>query len=143
MQLTNVQVLNAMQALNSIGQQKLPIKLAWKVTTAVRTLEPFAKAVDEPLKDIRTKYATRDHLGNFVEATDNEGNTIPNTVTIPNDKIATVNQEMDELLKQTVEVTNVSFKLSDFPDSMELEPAMLSALYPLVVDEPPTELKLV
>ena len=143
MQLTNVQVLNAMQALNSIGQQKLPIKLAWKVTTAVRTLEPFAKAVDEPLKEIRTKYATRDHLGNFVEAVDNEGNPIPNTITIPNDKIATVNQEMDELLNQTVEVTNVSFKLSDFPDSMELEPAMLSALYPLVVDEPPTELKLV
>jgi hypothetical protein len=143
MQLTNVQVLNALQSLSALGQQKLPIKLAWKVTTAARTLEPFGKAVEEPLKEIRLKYATRDHLDNLVEAVDQDGKTIPNTITIPNDKIAIVNKEMDELLLQVVEVSNVEFKLSDFPDTMELEPAVLNGLMPLLKEEAPTELKLV
>jgi hypothetical protein len=143
MQLTNIQVLNAVQALSSLGQQKLPFKLAWRVTTAMRSLEPFAKAVEEPLKEIRLKYALRDHLDNFVEAVDKDGNTIPNTIQIPNDKIAIVNKEMDDILFQTVEVHNVEFKLSEFPDTIELEPAVLSALVPLMKDEPVQELKLV
>lgn len=143
MQLTNVQVLNALQALGALGQQKLPIKLAWRVATAVRTLEPFGKAVDEPLKEIRLKYALRDHLDNLVEALDEKGNPIPNTFQIPNDKIVIVNKEMDELLLQVVEVANVEFKLSDFPDTLELEPAVLNGLMSLLKDEPSTELKLV
>lgn len=143
MQLTNVQVLNAIQALSSLGQSKLPFKLAWRVTTAIRSLEPFAKAAEEPLKEIRLKHALRDHLDNLVEAVDKDGNTIPNTIQIPNDKIAIVNKEMDELLSQTVEVHNVEFKLSEFPDSIELEPAVLNGLVPLMKDEPATELSLV
>ncbi len=143
MQLTNIQVLNAVQALSSLGQQKLPFKLAWRVTTAMRSLEPFAKAVEEPLKEIRLKYALRDHLDNLVEAVDKDNNTIPNTIQIPNDKIAIVNKEMDDILFQTVEVHNVEFKLSEFPDTIELEPAVLSALVPLMKDEPVQELKLV
>lgn len=143
MKLTNVQVLNALQAINTISQQKLPIRLSWRVSTAARTLEPFAKAVDEPMKEIRLKHAVRDHLDNLVEALDEKGNPIPNTIQIPNDKIAIVNQEMNELLSQEVEVSNVEFKLSEFPDSMELEPAVLSALMPLMVDEPATELSLI
>lgn len=142
MQLTNFQVLNIMQALGAVSQQKLPVKLAWKVTTAVRALEPFAKAVDEPLKEIRTKHANRDHLGNLVEALDKDGNPVPNTITIPNDKIEVVNKEMDELLTQTVEVSNVSLRLSDFPETMELEPAVLTALLPIIKEEE-NELKLV
>jgi hypothetical protein len=143
MQLTNIQVLNAVQALSSLGQNKLPFKLAWRVTTALRSLEPFAKAVDEPMKDIRTKYALRDDAGNFVEAIDKDGNNVPNTVQIPNDKIALVNKEMEDLLAQTVEVHNVEFKLSEFPESLELEPNVLNALTPLINEEPAPDLKLV
>jgi hypothetical protein len=143
MQLTNVQVLNAIQALSSLGQHKLPFKLAWRVTTAVRSLEPFAKAAEEPMKEIRLKYALRDHLDNLVEAVDNDGNSIPNTIQIPNDKIAIVNKELDELLSQTVEVHNVQFKLSEFPESLELEPNVLNALTPIINEEPAQELKLV
>jgi hypothetical protein len=143
MQLTNLQVLNALQALNVLGQEKLPIKLAWKVTTAIRSLEPFAKAVDEPMKDIRMKYAIKDQLDNYIEAVDDTGNAIPNTIQIPNDKIAIVNKEMDELLNQTIEVQNASLKLSDFPESTQLSPAILHALTPLIKDDIPAELSLV
>ena len=143
MQLTNLQVLNAVGALNVLGQQKMPIKLAWKINTAIRSLEPFAKAIDEPMKDIRIKYALRDQLDNLVEAVDKDGKNIPNTIQIPNDKIAIVNQELDELLSQTVEVHNVAFRLSEFPDTLELEPSVLNALGILITEDEPTELSLV
>jgi len=80
MQLTNVQVLNALQGLNTISQNKLPIRLAWKVTTAIRSLQDFAKS---------------------------------------------------------------EFSLSDFPETMELEPSTLTLLTPILKDEPVQELKLI
>lgn len=143
MQLTNVQVLNVLQGLNTISQNKLPIRLAWKVTTAIRSLQEFAKAVDEPMKEIRTKHALKDEAGNFVQAVDENGKEIPDTIQIPNDKIAIVNQEMNELLGATVEVSNVEFSLSDFPESLEMEPSVLSLLMPVLKDEPTAELSLV
>ena len=143
MQLTNVQVLNALQSLNTISQNKLPIRLAWKVTTAVRSLQDFAKSLDEPMQEIRTKHALRDDAGNLVEAVDEKGEKIPNTIQIPNDKITIVNQEMNDLLSIVVEVNNVEFSLSDFPETLELEPAVLTGLTPLIKDEPAQELKLV
>jgi hypothetical protein len=143
MQLTNLQVLNALQSLSTIGQHKLPIRLAWRITTAIRSLEPFAKAVDEPMKDIRMKYAIKDQLDNYIEAVDDNGNAVPNTIQIPNDKIAIVNKDMDELLSQMVEVLNVKFKLSEFPDTLELQPAVLVGLTPLITEDEPTELSLV
>ena len=143
MQLTNLQVLNALQSLSTISQHKLPIRLAWRITTAIRSLEPFAKAVDEPMKDIRMKYAIKDQLDNYIEAVDDNGNAVPNTIQIPNDKIAIVNKDMDELLSQMVEVLNVKFKLSEFPDTLELQPAVLVGLTPLITEDEPTELSLV
>lgn len=143
MQLTNLQVLNAFQSLSTISQHKLPIRLAWRITTAIRSLEPFAKAVDEPMKDIRMKYAIKDQLDNYIEAVDENGNAVPNTIQIPNDKIAIVNKDMDELLSQMVEVLNAKFKLSEFPDTLELQPAVLVGLTPLITDDEPTELSLV
>ncbi len=142
MQLTNTQVLNVLQALSTLSQNKLPIKLSWKITTAIRSLEPFAKAIDEPMKEIRLKYALRDHLDNFVEAVDKDGNPVPNTIQIPNDKVAIVNQEMEELLTQTVEVSNVTLRLTDFPDTLQVEPVVLNALLP-IINEDPVELSLV
>lgn len=143
MQLTNLQVLNALQSLSTISQHKLPIRLAWRITTAIRSLEPFAKAVDEPMKDIRMKYAIKDQLDNYIEAVDENGNAVPNTIQIPNDKIAIVNADMDELLSQTIEVLNVNFKLSEFPDTIELQPAVLVGLIPLITENQPTELSVV
>ena len=136
MKLTNLQVLNAMYALNSLSQQKMPVKLAWKITTAVRSLEPFAKAVDEPMKDIRMKFAVKDDNGNYLEAVDSDGNLLPNTVQIPTDRLTIVNKEMDELLSQIIEVHNVQFNLSDFPDSLQVEPVVMNALMIMIDDQP-------
>ena len=143
MQITNMQVLNAVQALNALSQQKMPIRLGWRITTAIRSLEPFAAAVDEPMKEIRTRHAIQDELGQYIEAVDADGKNVPNTMQIPNDKIAVVNKEMEELLQQTVEVHNVHFKLSEFPETLELEPAILAGMAVLITEDEPTELSLV
>ncbi len=100
-------------------------------------------SLDEPMQEIRTRHALRDDAGNLVEAVDEKGENIPNTIQIPNDKIAIVNKEMNELLSQTVEVHNVEFSLSDFPETMELEPSTLTLLTPILKDEPTQELKLI
>jgi hypothetical protein len=143
MQLTNVQVLNVLQGLNILSQNKLPIRLAWKVSTAIRSLQEFAKTLDEPMQELRLKYAVRDDNGNAIEALDNDGNSLPNTVQIPNDKITAFNKEMNELLETLVEVTNVQFSLTDFPDTLELEPTVLTLLSHILTDEQTKDLKLV
>jgi len=135
MQLTNVQVINVMQGLGKLAQEKLPVKLSWKITTALRSLEPFTKTVDETMAEIRKKYANKDQFGNFVEAIDSDGKAIPNTITIPTEKLAEFNGEVEDLLNQTVEVHNVTLKISDFPDTMTLEPVALNALAPILLDE--------
>jgi hypothetical protein len=143
MQLTNLQVFNVSQGLTALGQQKLPIKLAWKITTAVRALAAFATAADESLKEIRTKYALKDADGNLVPSVDEHGKQVPDSLQIPNDKIAMANKEINELLEQVVEVHNVTIKLSHFPDNCELEPSILIALSSILEEEPNTALKLV
>jgi hypothetical protein len=132
MQLTNAQVLNALQGLNTISQNKLPIRLAWKVTTAIQSLQEFATTLDAPLQEIRLKHALRDEEGNLVEVRDENNVAIPNTIQIPNEKIPVVQQEMNELLNATVEVANVQFSLNDFPETLQLEPSVLVLLTPIL-----------
>jgi hypothetical protein len=135
MQLTNAQVLNALQGLNTISQNKLPIRLAWKVTTAIRSLQEFAAAAEASMQETRMKYALRDETGNVVDAYDENGMAIPDTIQIPNEKIAFVKQEMNDLLSATIEVNNVEFSLNDFPETLELEPSILVLLMPILKDD--------
>jgi hypothetical protein len=132
MKLTNFQVLNATQGLGALAQKKMAIKAAWKVTTALKSLESFAKTADESMKEIRNKYAVMDAQGNPMEAINEKGERVPNTVQIPTDKIQLLNNEMEEFMNQEVEVHNVELKLTDFPENLELEPSVLLSIAPLI-----------
>lgn len=134
MKLTNLQVLNSVQGLNALSQNKMGIKFAWKITTALKALELFAKAADESMQEIRNKYAKTDSLGNIMEALNDKGEKVPNTVQIPVDKIPLFNKEMNELMSQEVEVTNVQLKVTDFPENIELEPSVLLSVSALIVE---------
>lgn len=128
MKLTNLQVLSAAQGLGALSQKKMGLKAAWKITTALRSLEPFAKSADETMKEIRNKYAILDANGTPLEALNEKGEKIPNTVQIPNDKIPVLNKEMNDFMNSEVDVHNVEFKISDFPESLELEPSVLLSI---------------
>jgi hypothetical protein len=135
MKLTNLQLLNAAQGLNALSQKKMGIKAAWKITTALRSLEQFAKSADESMREIRSKYAVLDAQGNPLEAVNDKGESVPNTVQIPTDKIAILNKELNDFVNQEVEVHNAQFKVTDFPENLELEPSILLAIAPLLIEE--------
>jgi len=135
MLLTNAQVLNALGSLTTLTQTKLPIQLAWKINLAIKSLEPFARDLDGPVQEIKTKHAVKDEEGNYLPAVDENDNPLPNTLQIPAQFIAEVNSEIENLLQQTVTVENVQFKITDFPDHIELEPTVLAGLFPLITSE--------
>jgi hypothetical protein len=132
MRLTNLEVLNALRPLEVISQQKLPVKLSWKIATAMNALKPFAEQPQKFISEVTAKYAIRDEMGNAVESTDADGNKIPNTIQIGPMDIEKVNTELSDLMKQTVEVSNVELSLDDFPDTTEVEPVVMTGLLPLL-----------
>lgn len=134
MKLTNLQVLSAVQGLGALAQKKMGIKAAWKITTALKSLETYAKNAEESMQKIRDSYALLDASGKPLEAVNEKGERVPNTVQIPTDKIASFNKEMSDFMLEHVEVTNVEIALKDFPQDMELEPSVLLSIASIVVE---------
>jgi hypothetical protein len=134
MKLTNFQVLNVAQGLSALAQKKMAIKTAWKITTALKALEPFAKVADDSMKELRNKYALLDSQGKPMEAVNEKGEKVPNTVQIPTDKVQLLNSEMEDFMTQELEIHNIEFKLSDFPETLELEPSILLSISTLITE---------
>lgn len=133
MQLTNKQVTDAYHGLTMLSNQKVQIKLAWKITTAIRSLTPFATKVGEVMEEIQKKYALKNADGTVVLGLDEKGNSVPNTMQIPPTSISQLNTEITDFLNQLVEVHNVQIKTSDFPDDISIEPAVLTSLSSILV----------
>lgn len=136
MQLTNKQVTDAYRGLTMLSNQKVPIKLAWKITTAIRSLAPFATKAGEIMEEIQKKYAMKNEDGTVVLGLDEKGNSIPNTMQIPPANISQLNAEIADILDQLVEVHNVQLKTTDFPDDINIEPAVLTNLSSILVTPP-------
>lgn len=136
MQLTNKQVTDAYRGLTMLSNQKVPIKLAWKITTAIRSLAPFATKAGEIMEEIQKKYAMKNEDGTVVLGLDEKGNSIPNTMQIPPANISQLNAEIVDILDQLVEVHNVQLKTTDFPDDIDIEPAVLTNLSSILVTPP-------
>jgi len=134
MKLTNLQVLSSVQGLSALAQKKMGIKAAWKITTALKSLEQFAKTAEESMQTIRDKYALLDASGKPLLAVNEKGESIPNTVQIPSDKVSEFNKEMSDFMQAEVEVANVQLTLKDFPENLELEPSVLLSVAALIVE---------
>lgn len=134
MTLTNAQVLQVLQSLQTLGNNKLPVKLSWKITTAKKTLDGFAKAIEEGIQEIREKYAVKNEDGTFAEAVDENGNNVPNTMQITQENIEKFNQDLNDVLSITVVVLNVELSMADFPDTLEIEPIVLESLSPILIE---------
>jgi len=134
MKLTNAQVLEVMNGLDLLGKEKIAMKLVWKIETARRSLEPFHKGILDTLGKIQSEWAEKDAAGNIVFAKDEKGKTIPNALLIPVENIPKFNSDVEDLLVPEIEVQNIEFRLSDFPETMELSPDIIKTLRPLFVD---------
>lgn len=134
MQLTNMQVQEILAGLRALGGEKMPAKLAWKIQTTRKSLEPFLETLSTSIQEIQGKYAKRDAKGELVLGKDADGKDVPNTIQIPDDKIASANKDLEELLGQKVEVTNVGFALGDFPDTLTVTADVMAALAPIITE---------
>lgn len=128
MKISNKELLGVTAALGALRTQKMPTKLAWKMVVVRATLEPFSKALDSQVEELRKRWAQKDEEGNpIVTALDNG----QESYTIPEEAVAEANKDLEALLAETFDVENVELKLSDFPDSLELTPEVMGLLEPL------------
>lgn len=134
MKLKNEEIFGILTALNSIANEKVPAKLAWKINTARNTLQPFVETLQTVLDETRLRYAILDDDGNPVPGKNEEGEDVPGTIQLKQESIPELNREVSALLTEEVEVANVELSMSAFPDSMEFTPNSLAALQPILVD---------
>lgn len=135
MKLTNREVQLVLMGLGALGQEKLPVKFAWKVNTIRDVFEPFHKRLVTALEALQHKYAEKDADGNLLPMRDGNGTAVPNTISIPPDRVEEADREFQELLSEEITIDRVvTLRLSEFPDSMELTLDVLKALAPIIED---------
>lgn len=130
--LSNKQIFDVMFALKELANVKFPAKLAWKLNTVNKTLLPFYTTANEVMDEIRQRYAKRKADGSFEPSYDATGTAIPNTIVIAPEDVPLVNEQLSDVLAQTVTIENITVQLSDFPDGFEISPAVISLLDPII-----------
>lgn len=120
MKIKNRDIIELLSTLNAMGKQKLPIKLSWKIETARNTIRPFAETAIQMIDQVKKDRALKDPNGNILMSKDANGNDIPETLMFDKGVVEEVNKEIEALLDAEVELSNVEFKIEDFPDTMEL-----------------------
>lgn len=120
MKIKNRDIIELLSTLNAMGKQKLPIKLSWKIETARNAIRPFAETAIQMIDQVKKDRALRDPNGNILMSKDANGNDIPETLMFDKGVVEEVNKEIEALLDAEVELSNVEFKIEDFPETMEL-----------------------
>lgn len=120
MKIKNRDILEILTTLNAMARQKLPIKLSWKIETARNAIKPFAETAIQMIDQVKKEKALKDPDGNILMSKDAEGRDIPETLMFDKAVVEDVNREIEALLDAEVELSNVEFRIEDFPDTMEL-----------------------
>ena len=111
MQVTNQDLANAVPALNELFALKLPARAAFTLAKAIKLIEPLLAAYEKTRVKLVDQYARRNDDGEMLKDGDN--------VQI-SDPVA-FNAEMEELLKQVVEMDIKPLGVEDFGSS-EIHP---------------------
>lgn len=120
MKIKNRDIIEILSTLNLMARQKLPIKLSWKIETARNAIKPFAETALGLIDQAKKDKALRDPEGRILMSKDANGNDIPETLMFDKSVVEELNREIESLLDEEVELSNVEFRLEDFPDSLEL-----------------------
>lgn len=120
MKIKNRDIIEILSTLNLMARQKLPIKLSWKIETARNAIKPFAETALGLIDQTKKDKALRDPEGRILMSKDANGNDIPETLMFDKSVVEELNREIESLLDEEVELSNVEFRLEDFPDSLEL-----------------------
>lgn len=114
--------------LSAFTEQKLPIKLSYKIMKILSSLEPEITFYHTRLQEIIDECAAKTENGDYV-FTDNGEN-----IQIQPDKIEEFNTRYAELHGMDIEIEDFKFTLNEL-ENLELSPKDLFALQPFIVEE--------
>jgi hypothetical protein len=120
MRIKNRDLIEILSTLNAMSKQKLPIKSSWKIETARNSIRPFVETAIAMIDQVKKERALKDPSGNILMSKDANGNDIPETLMFEKGVVEEVNKEIEALLDVEVELSNVEFKIEDFPDTIEI-----------------------
>ena len=111
MKIKNRDIIEILSTLNLMARQKLPIKLSWKIETARNAIKPFAETALGLIDQAKKDKALRDPEGRILMSKDANGNDIPETLMFDKGVVEELNREIESLLDEEVELSNVEFRL--------------------------------
>jgi hypothetical protein len=137
MKITNSAVLAAIPALKELVTVHLPVRASFRVARLARQVEQAAQDVDGARTRLVEQHAKRDAEGRLEAPRDESGEPIQGSVLL-NDPAA-FGRELNELLDLEVELAVEPIRLGDLGEKVELAPAVLIGLGPLLVDDAAAE----
>jgi hypothetical protein len=110
---------------NSIKDNKMPLKTAYKFTTLMRKAETELKFYQSEFAKIVEEYGQKDKAGQYIFSEDGQ------SITILPGKESECNERLLELRNLDVEVDNISFTVDEL-ENFNLTIAELNCLMPLI-----------
>ena len=121
------QAINIKNVLGKMTDEKMPVKLAYKIMKFISAVETEEKFFNEKTAEIIQKYALRGEDGNFIFIDDSN-------VKIDPEKYDECEKESRELQELEIEVNEIKLSLEDFRN-IKLTPKELYVLAPILADE--------
>lgn len=134
----NSELLSAVQGLNRLMQEKMPVKLSLKTTRIAKVVNGEAESIDKVIKEVRERYTEKDSAGKPIVPVDKDGNELTGSIKLSDPKA--YEKEVTELLEDTVTVEVERLTLADLTlkdakgKERELEPFIFFHLGPLFVE---------
>ena len=113
---------------NLLVDQKLPIKVSYKLTRFFNELEGETKFFNDTLQKLIEDYGKKDENGNYIYTDDKQG------VKIQEDKFQECMDKIDELNKLEVNLSYVPEFTLDELEPLNLEMKYISLLLPYIKD---------
>lgn len=135
MELKNRDVIEIFNSLNTLARERLPIKLSWRIETSRRALDSFYETALAAVEQAKVRRALKNPDGSFILATGPDGKSVPGTMMFPREEVEELNKEINSVLDEVVEVSNIAIKLSEFPDNLEMSAESIKGLDKVVKDE--------
>ena len=113
---------------NLLVDQKLPIKVSYKLTRFFNELEGETKFFNDKLQKLIEDYGKKDENGNYIYTDDKQG------VKIQEDKFQECMDKIDELNKLEVNLSYIPEFTLDELEPLNLEMKYISLLLPYIKD---------
>jgi hypothetical protein len=133
MKIKNKDVIEIISTMNTLAKEKLPIKLSWRIQTTRKILEPFYETVMNEVEQAKKNKAMKDSDGSLILAKDSSGNDVPGSMMFDRNEVEVLNKEIESLLNEEVEVENISLRIDEFPDDLELSANEMRSLDKIIV----------